>query len=249
MNLPNFIIIGVDKGGTTSLFYYLAEHSKVIPPVRFPHWDGGKEIHYFSLYKDRSLDWYRAKFPKLSSGQITGEASGTYLSSMGAPERMHAVVPEVKLIALLRDPVARAISNFKQWVREEKEHLVTFSEAINNEAARSTESAWDPMAYAYLGKGLYLQHLRRWHRLFNREQLLILKSEDLFSRPRAILNEVTDFLEIDRYTPANVERVYNEAPEHQGDWQIESDARAGLEEYFRPHNRALYEYLGRDFGW
>jgi hypothetical protein len=247
--LPNFIIVGVDKGGTTSLFYQLAEHPQIVPPVRFPQWEGGKEIHYFSYYYSRGLGWYRANFPELSPGQITGEASGTYLSSPAAPERIHAVLPRVKLIALLRNPIERAFSHFKHWVREGKDDLRTFDGVIDRELAGTIGDRWDPLEWAYLGKGVYVQHLKRWHRYFDREQLMIIKSEDLFSRPQAVLEEVTDFLEIERYRPANADRVYNEAPDAQSGWQIDPKLRARLAEYFQPYNRDLYEYLGRDFAW
>jgi Sulfotransferase domain len=247
--LPNFIIIGVDKAGTTSLFYNLAEHPQIVPPVLFPHWEGGKEIHYFSYHYCRGLDWYRSNFPELAPGQITGEASGTYLSRAAAPERMHAVLPDVKLIVLLGNPIARAMSHFKHWVREDKDDLRTFNEVIDRELNGTIDDRWDPMEWAYLGKGLYVQHLRRWHRFFDRKQFLILKSEDLFSRPQAVLDDVTDFLGIERYRSANAERVYNKAPDDQRDWQIEPKMRACLKAYFRPYNRDLYEYVGRDFGW
>src|SRR5262249_37236197 len=152
-----------------------------------------------SYHYTRGLDWYRSNFPEIAPGQITGEASGTYLSSAAAPERMHAVLPDVKLIALLRNPVARAISHFKHWVREEKDDLRTFSGVIDRELNGTIDNRWDPMEWAYLGKGIYVQHLRRWHRFFDRKQLMIIKSEDLFSRPQAVLNDVTDFLGIERY--------------------------------------------------
>jgi len=162
---------------------------------------------------------------------------------------MHAVLSDVKLIVLLRNPIARAMSHFKHWVREDKDDLRTFNEVIDRELSGTIDDRWDPMEWAYLGKGLYVQHLRRRHRFFDRKQFLILKSEDLFSRPQAVLDDVTDFLGIERYRSANAERIYNKAPDDQTEWQIEPKMRACLETYFQPYNRDLYKYVGRDFGW
>jgi Sulfotransferase domain len=118
---------------------------------------------------------------------------------------MHAVLPDVKLIVLLRNPIARAMSHFKHRVREDKDDLRTFNEVIDRELNGTIDDRWDPMEWAYLGKGLYVQRLGRWHRFFDRRQFLILKSEDLFSRPQAVLDDVTDFLGIERYRSADLQ--------------------------------------------
>jgi hypothetical protein len=100
-----------------------------------------------------------------------------------------------------------------------------------------------------LGKGPLCAAPQTLASLLRPQTVFDSKSEDLFSRPQAVLNDVTDFLGIERYRSANAERIYNKAPDDQRDWQIEPKMRGCLEAYFRRHNRDLYEYVGRDFGW
>ncbi len=117
--LPDFIIIGVHKGGTTALYHYLADHPQVVRAT-------AKELHYFYRHHDGDHLSYRAMLPTTAQMSLvarrhgtalTGEASPSYISHPHIPARVHAMVPNVKLIALLRNPVARAISAFHHLVR------------------------------------------------------------------------------------------------------------------------------------
>src|SRR5687768_13237463 len=98
--LPDFLIIGAQRGGTTSLYRYLTEHPEIDPAVR-------KEIHFFSRHHEQGLDWYRAHFPRRDESSLVGEASPNYLVHPDVPARVAAALPRVKLIALLRNPVDR----------------------------------------------------------------------------------------------------------------------------------------------
>ncbi len=104
-SLPDFMIIGAPKCGTTSLFEYLCGHPNVARPRR-------KEIHYFDERFERGLAWYRRHFPLVEKPQITGEATTAYLFAKNTPARAAALVPDAKLIAVLRDPVRRVISHY-----------------------------------------------------------------------------------------------------------------------------------------
>jgi Sulfotransferase family len=104
--LPSVLIIGTAKGGTTSLFNYLAHHPDVVPPL-------GKEMHYFDMYYARGERWYRGRFPyeyRLRNGTLTLDASPYYLFHPLAPERAARLLPDAKLIALLRNPVDRPVA-------------------------------------------------------------------------------------------------------------------------------------------
>jgi len=255
--LPDYIIIGAQKCGTSSLYRYLNDHPLVAPAA-------GKEVHYFDWHYARGTRWYRAHFPTIAAREMvrartgrpltTGEASPYYLFHPHAPGRIKALLPNVKLIALLRNPVERALSAYHHQVRAGSEPL-PFGEAMDQEPARLAPEverlARDPeyksaahRRFSYLGRGLYADQLDAWFRLFPREQLLVLRSEDFFDQPAAVVGQVLQFLGL---PPADMKgfRRFNA-----GDYGTMDPAiNARLTEYFAPHNERLYALLGRDLGW
>ena len=128
--LPDFLVIGAQRAGSTSLFAQLCAHSGVAAPSH-------KEIHYLDLQSFRSLRWYRSHFPPTAAarGRITGEASPYYLFHPAVPARVAAELPGVLLVALLRDPVPRAYSQYQLSVRDGHEQL-GFEEALRAEPDR-----------------------------------------------------------------------------------------------------------------
>jgi len=251
--LPSFVIIGAQKAGTSSLYTYLARH----PAIGASH---KKEIQYFSYRYGRPELWYRAHFPRRSTlaalpgGGITGEASPYYLFHPHAAQRVHDALPQAKIIALLRDPVARAYSNYNHHVRSGWEPL-SFEDAIDAEVERLAgereRMLADPSYYShdfrihsYLARGRYLEQLEPWQDLFPGGQLLVLRAEDLFTEPERLYLEVLDFLGLERWSPGDF------TAQNIGRYKGLSDATRGrLKDYFRPYNHALYERLGRDMGW
>ena len=168
---------------------------------------------------------------------------------------MAKVIPQARLIALLRNPVDRAYSDYQQVVRKGRETR-TFKEAIRMEEARppvrgaatskrKDRAGLDSASRGYLSKGIYVDQLLRWSRFFGDEQMLVLKSEDFFERPAHTLGVVLDFLELPQWEPPAWE-VRNKGDYEQ---KMDPEVRRWLEEYFEVHNRRLYEYLGVDFGW
>lgn len=233
--MPDFLIIGARKCGTTFLYDLMCRHPYVEPAAK-------KELHYFDiLFKEEGIDWYRRCFPvprwKDGRRSITGEAT-PYLYYPGVPERMAKVVPQARLIALLRDPVQRAYSDYQQVRRKGRESL-SFEEAIEAEK-RQTK-----VLRGYLSRSIYVDHLLRWSRFFTEEQMLVLKSEDFFERTQETLERVLDFLDVPLWEA--------EAPEKRNKGEYETQmapaTRERLEEYFEPHNARLYDYLGVDFEW
>ncbi|MDP9365630.1 MAG: sulfotransferase domain-containing protein [Chloroflexota bacterium] len=237
---PGFIIVGAQKGGTTSLHRYLTHHPDVGGALR-------KEVHFFSWRYDEGLDWYLAHFPQRGEYAFVGEASTSYLSDPDVPERVRRAVPDVRLIALLRNPIDRAYSQYQMNVRKEFEPL-SFEEAIAAEPDRlaSASSRSDTLwrYSSYLTRGLYADQLGWWFDAFPREQVLVLSSEAFFERPADCLRESLAFLGLSPWEPAEYE-VHN--PGAYGDMRPETRAR--LAAYFAPHNRRLHDLLGRDFGW
>ena len=175
------------------------------------------------------------------------------------PERMARVVPRARLIALLRNPVYRAYSNYHQMVRNGWE-TQTFEEVV--EEAIETEVTWpfgedkvsaldenrariDRARNGYVSNGIYIDQLLHWSKSFDSEQMLVLKSEDFFERTPHTLEVVLDFLDLPDWKPETWEI------RRKGDYEQEmhQTTRRRLEKYFEPHNQSLYEYLGVDFGW
>lgn len=254
--LPDFLVIGIGKGGTTFLYHLLVQHPLVEPAA-------SKEVHFFSSNFELGVEWYRQNFPaprrKDGRTTITGEASPSYLVTPFVPERAAGVVPRARLIALLRNPVDRAYSRYHQMVRREGIRT-TFEEVVEEEKAQLPE----PSRYSYVSetgdvpygyqseyqgiyRGIYVDNLLRWAEFFDPEQMLVLKSEDLFARPQRTLQQVFGFLGLPEWEPdpSQLERKRN-SREYE---QMHPETRRSLEEYFEPHNRRLYDYLGRDFGW
>lgn len=249
--LPSALIIGAQKGGTTSLFNYLVQH----PEVRAPF---GKEIHYFDLHHDRGENWYRGRFPyvyQLRGGSQTLDASPYYLAHPLAPQRAARLLPGVKLIAVLRNPVDRALSHYQHELRGGRESL-TFAEAIEREAERLAGEeerlrtdpsyySYSHRRYSYTLRGLYVDQLRRWVEHFPRSQLLVIQSEWLFRDPVAASALVYDFLGLRPH------RLEHYKPFLQGKYEREmpGELRSRLATFFEPHNRELYRWLGEEYDW
>lgn len=255
--LPDFLIIGVSKGGTTSLYNYLIKNPCIAPAL-------GKEISFFDDNFSKGVLWYKTNFPTLITKYqikknhqyfLTGEAAD-YLYHPLAPKRINELIPEVKMIALLRNPIDRAFSHYWQSVRKGRE-MESFQEVIERQL--SDESAFQKDSYlfetlndlkinplnAYLSAGIYVDRIKRFYDIFNKEQILIIKSEDLFVNPETTVNVVTNFLNIPKWNLTNYPKYnyYEDQP------QLDSEIRQRLSEYYKPHNERLYSLLGISFDW
>jgi len=238
---PTFMIIGTQKGGTTSLHHYLDKHHDVTMAFK-------KEVHFFDSFYFKGTDWYLAHFPLRDEAAQTGEASPTYLFHPETPRRVHDAFPQVKLIALLRNPVDRAYSHHQMEFRRGNDPLL-FEEAIAQEPERLRDSNPDLAGgnwrrFSYLSRGMYAEQLARWLELFPREQFLFIKSEEFFREPGRLFDQVLRFLEL----PSRSLPKYRSHNSHPYD-PIRPETRARLARYYEPYNRQLYELLGRDFGW
>lgn len=265
--LPDFLVIGAAKCGTTSLYAGLAEHPHVVPcSTRDAYFGNTKEIHFFDYQWYRGKDWYRSHFPLERERHafvqthgvpfLTGEASPPYISHLWAPRRVRAMLPHAKLIAVLREPVERAYSQFQLSRREGVEEFESFEEAVAHEeerlrpewermAADPRYNSWNFGCWSYLARSRYAEQVERWLELFPRKQFLFLKAEDLFADPAATLELAYEFLGLAPYRLSrpplmNVSEAYE---------PISPALRAELADYFRPHNERLYELVGMDFGW
>jgi hypothetical protein len=250
--LPQFVIVGAQKGGTTSLYSYLASHPSVMRAAR-------KEIHYFDFKYKLGEEFYRSHFPteqKLAErGAITGEATPYYLYHPHAARRISELLPNVKLIACLRNPVNRAISHYWHGVRVGWETL-PMAEAFRSEAERvgpdkqrmiedEEFTSHVVTSQSYADRGIYVDQLVRLEQHCPAANLLVLKSEDLFQTPQQAFDRVLDFLGLSPWDISHLPR------KNEGSYRSPtSDALlAELTSFFEPHNQRLYEHLGVETPW
>lgn len=262
--LPDFLIIGAKKGGTSSLMNWLLQHPAV--PRMFPSAQRLKSPHYFDINYWRGPDWYAGHFPtrtarhrterRLGSLTAVGEASPYYLFHPQTPHRVSRDLPDAKIIAVLREPVSRAYSNY--WDRRAfgTETLPTFEQAIDAEADRlagvdGRRLNEDPRYYSlahdqftYLARGRYAEHLSTWLQLVPAPQLLVLNADDLFARPAEVFVQVQRFLGLPVRSDMALTTYNSRARE-----PMAAQTKARLAAYYRPYNLELYELLGRNFGW
>jgi len=187
---PTFVIAGAMRSGTTALAAWLRDHPEVfMAPV--------KEIHYFDRNYDEGPDWYAAHFSGHRDERAVGEATPNYLYQGVALERLRRDVPDVRLVILLRDPVARAHSHYLHRFSGGHEEL-SFDEAIDAEPQRLAEGTdLDRAHHSYVDRGRYLGQLRRVRELFPSEAVSIHLFEDLRDRPREVFAEVARFIGVD----------------------------------------------------
>ena len=255
--LPDFIIIGESKCGTTSLYNYMIQHPAIKPALT-------KEINFFNWSYDKPQNWYSAHFPtklkkKFSKNVfkksfLTGEATPLYLFNSQVPKRMFETIPNVKIIVVLRNPVDRAYSHYHDLGVRLGEEKRTFDDAIRSElkileeknyVTTDYDGNFTDRLYQYVEKGIYFDHLKIWMDVYPLKQFLILKTEELEMNPSEILNSVFKFLSLPNYDKINFERKYNVTRYKPMNEQL----RKILKEFFKPHNEKLYKFLKRDFEW
>lgn len=249
--LPNCLIIGTQKGGTTSLFANLRQHPGVRGASR-------KEVHYFDLYHHYGPDWYRSFYPPTADkilSPVLLESSPYYLFHPAVPSRVRELLPDAKFIALLRDPIDRAYSHHLHARKRGLEPL-GLTEALDAEANRlkgeEERLLSDPryVSYShrhqsYQARGLYARQLARWLDYFPRDRFLLLKSEDLFNCPDVTMSRILDFLGLEPWaksTPMalNVNRDKGAIPEA---------VRDRLRQYYAEANEKLRQMVGLEFDW
>ncbi|MCF8111446.1 MAG: sulfotransferase domain-containing protein [Desulfobacteraceae bacterium] len=243
--IPNFLIIGAQKAGTTSLFRYMLQHPDILKPLV------NRELHYFDLHYHRGPNWYRAHFPFQRKEKITGEKSPYYIFHPLVPERCHAFNSDFRLILLLRDPVKRAYSHFHHEIENGRENR-SFRQAVEeemgdveNDHLRLARSEIDYSAthqyYSYFARGRYVEQLDLWTKFFARDQIYLETAERFFKESRGVCSEIFDFLGLKPFQTFTGRRhnpgKYNPLPEAEKRW---------LADLFRDSNQKLSEAYGVD---
>ncbi|MGB3763555.1 MAG: sulfotransferase [Ornithinimicrobium sp.] len=260
---PDFLIVGTKRGGTTSLFNYLLMHPGVLG--LFPQSRGKKSTDYFFKDYGRGEAWYRSHFHAeqhrrrlartLGYAPVGGEASPFYIWDPRIVHRVQRTSPAVKAVMLLRDPTRRAWSHFLERKQNGVEPL-DFEQALEAEEARTSGELEAMLAdpsyhseaydwYSYRARGVYLPQLLHWRSVFPSEQLLVLRSEDLYADVQGTVDTVCDFLGIGRHL-LPTDRTFNASRPGP---RMREETRRELAQFYAPHNAQLEEHLGRTMGW
>ncbi|MEM9293436.1 MAG: sulfotransferase [Acidobacteriota bacterium] len=190
--LPNLVVAGVQRAGTTSLHYLLDRH----PEVFFPR--SPQEIHYFDLQANyrRGVDWYRSLFHEWQGQPWVGQTSPLYLFDPAVPQRLLNTLEAPRVVVILRDPVRRAYSHYWLEVRYGWESK-PFSQALDHEPQRISKGYDVFRHYSYVSRGLYWRQLEHWLQWLPREHLLVILQEELRADPEAVMAQAAAFLDLD----------------------------------------------------
>ena len=246
--LPDFIISGTVRSGTTSLYYNICEHPSVLPASY-------DEIGFFDSNYHLGINWYRSMFPtekemkqvkKETNFAITGEDTPFYFWKKEAAERIFEDIPNSKIIIIFRNPVDRAYSNYNLGIRKKTESL-SFEDAIDEEMnflkTHSFRDAVDRRR-SYLSKGLYENQIKIWLDNFPREQIHILCTEDMKKNPKESLLKIFQFLGIPNYTLKNPQK--QKLAEYK---KMDDKTREKLLTFYEPYNQKFFETIQEKFDW
>lgn len=223
MNIPNFFIIGVVKGGTTSLYHYLDQHPDIyLPPIKETNHFAASDIDERFFLKEYALDVkidlakyissgmeeqihiahvnstqdYQAIFSKVKGERAIGEVSNSYMICPSAPKAIYDFNPSAKILVILRNPIQRAWSQYLMNLREAKTQEPSFIDELKKDHAADPKG-WG-VNHQYLELGMYAQQLRRYFELFDRTNVLPIFYETYRESPEAVLAGICRFLGVDR---------------------------------------------------
>lgn len=248
--VPSYVVVGTKRGGSTSIADWITRHPDVAPCR------AAKGTHYFDVNYQRGWAWFLSRFEPVSDRwSVTGEASPYYMFHPLAPQRIAAALPDARLVVSLREPVARAWSHYQSEVQKGFEDR-PFDEAIALEASRlrgeearmREHPAYESYAHrhhTYVQRGQYAEQLERLFSLFPREQVLVLRSEDVFADPAAELSKVWAHLGL---RDVHLDGLPRHKATHEP-MNIAPGLHARLVEHYRPWNERLVSLLGDDFSW
>jgi hypothetical protein len=249
--MPDYLIIGMQRCGTSSLYLYLSSH---------PDWHGmtlggglqeptaGDELHFFDydrLFLGEGLSWYQERI-KHPDGVI-GEKSPTYLHSKKALTRIARMCPRARLIVMLRDPVKRAFSYYWKARNVGYETLDTFEKALAAEERRLAQCRCEDFEdsarhlFSYRDRGRYAEHLGRWAERFEPGQFIIIQSEQFFANPVLVVTYIWHQFGLEYPPMMDMPDTYYQAANYGA--ELCPETRRELRRYFQPHNERLMELL------
>ena len=248
--LPGFIIIGSQKAATSTLHYYLSKNSNIQrPPI--------KEAQFFNMNYDRGIPYYKSIFPIHKVGKVTFETTPDYLSHPLAPRLCHQLLPDIKLVVTLRNPVERAFSHFnfvKNYGGEAVD--VSFEQGLELEQQR-IDDALDLMAkdrynsarllsrYGYRRNGEYASHLKTWLHYYPIDQFYFIDFEDIKNDVNTVMRNLCDFLELP-FEPIKSKTIKNKSVYKE---VMNDKLLVALKNHYASHNENLYKLIGKKYQW
>jgi len=252
--IPDFLVIGAKRCGTTSLYQHLPEHPCI---SKSPHDNMGFFNDNFHL----GVNWYKSFFPttftrkKIKSkfgNFLAFDVTTKYMEEESTANNVYQTKPNMKIIIILRNPVDRAYSQYHLSVRQTAERR-SFEDVVEENMNRLNKESHEyyeikPRFSAkednYLKKGLYALQLRYWLKIFPRENILIVSTEEFESNQQIIYNKIFEFLNISKFEVKNTKKM------EKGNYPpMKSETRNLLLDYFRSHNHELFELINIKFDW
>ena len=253
--LPKFFVIGGVRCGTTSLYHYLGQHNCMKQAVY-------DELGYFDDNFHLGLNWYRSLFPtkfiqkkiETQYGKfLTYDVTPFYIYNPLVIERIFKFMSDAKIIAVLRNPIDRAYSNFNDRLQQLNDTKTTFEDAINKEMDIIEKKGKDIQDDEFLvntfyeldlARGFYAEQLRGWFDKFPKKNMLLIPSEDLSTNTNDTLSRIFEFLQIPKQEISDLTKQNKiKYP------KMKDTTREILINFFRPHNEELFNMIGKRFKW
>ena len=251
--LPDFFVIGSGRTGTTSLYHYLDQH----PSLSKSAYD---ELGYFDDNYHLGLSWYRSLFPSIftkyliklkTNNFMTYDVTPSYVRRPWNAKRIKKLFPDTKLIVILRNPVDRTYSHyhlaeqfgetrtFEEIVKEDMDNILNWNVDLkdDNYFANKVEKS-------FLARGFYAEQLSIWFKLFSKNQIMIVSSEQLASDTKNTMNSIFQFLNLPKFEIPNTKKV--NVSQYS---KMNSSTRKLLINFFKPYNKSLYNFLNVNFEW
>ena len=268
-SLPEIIIIGAQKCGTSGLFKYMNQHPTLQGPYK-------KEVHYFdSKHFQKGVAWYSKQFSPVSKSKILFEATPSYIYRDWCAERIFEYDKNIKLIAILREPISRAFSawnmvrqvynsnqrnrivdttvtiqndDIKKGMTEllTSNYFKSFSECVQKELEIISLSSPSPVPN-FIRRGIYVEQLNKYFNYFDKEQLLIIDHKNLLTEPKKVLLEIENFVGIKNIDWENKDLEKKHVGLYNS--KIENETKLILKEFYKPHNEKLFNLIGKKFDW
>jgi ubiquinone/menaquinone biosynthesis C-methylase UbiE len=254
---PTYLIIGAAKCGTSSLHEYLMLHPCVGKVLT-------KQLHFFDRYFERGVEWYKVCLPFvwnkfyiqsiLKKNYATGEATAHYINHPLAANRVAKILPNVKIIVMLRNPIDRAYSHYQMEFDNKNEEL-SFEDAILEEPKRiegekeklEKDTSYFSKNYphrAYLDGSKYVEQLEKWLEYFPLEQFHFISTEDFNNNPSKIYHDTLMYLDLPKHDLLEYKKLRERKYV-----KMNPDTRKKLSKYFKPYNERLYSLIGKNFNW
>jgi hypothetical protein len=230
MRKPDFLIIGEQKCGTTSLNRMLGKHTNIFTPMR--------EVHFFDTYYNRSTNWYYKHFNDADKKEICGEKTPNYLFFPECLIRIKNTLPDVKLIIMLREPAARAISYYRSNGEIYKKDFTDVMEK-GIEIINEVPLLRDYCEYHFIQRGLYYQSIKRCFDYFNQDNIRIIPFEQFIKTPRKYLYMILNFLGVKK---KNIPLMRTNTAKRRN--KVTTKQKEILKLYYREHNKKLFDLLG-----